>query len=458
MPARWLCNIVWILCLAGGCASYNDRLDPTVRAYRAGDFAAAARLAGDLDLGRQDRLLGLLERGKALQDAGQHANSAAVFAEADKLLEVFESQPLVRLSEETGSVLVNDTVREYRGTHADAILLSTYQALNYVALGDIQQARVQLRRAYRRQQLAVQANAGRIEDAQKRASREGLDLSRVLGNAPGTAGRLDRVETRITPAYADFANPFTTFLGGVVATLAGDTSDAQVEFRRAAGMVPRNTYAATLAAGEGLIEAWRRGDGYVVVLYEGGLGPRLEEVGLPILTRNGGYTEIYLPVLNPAPPPPPLLLQTPTGTFETAPLADVSAIRGQEYLANLPATIVRLALSATAKELGTRQMRKEYDEIGIILGSVYKLATAQADLRLWRTTGSGFEVAAFAPPPDGRVTLRLPGGAATTVTTPPEAITILLVRGVSGNLSVTPVIFGPDRGPSLADERRKGLR
>ena len=65
----------------------------------------------------------------------------------------------VRLGQETGALLSNQAELDYEGRAYDGIMLNTYMALNYLALGEPDKARPELIRAYQRQQDAVQDNA-----------------------------------------------------------------------------------------------------------------------------------------------------------------------------------------------------------------------------------------------------------------------------------------------------------
>lgn len=133
-----------------GCAA-NDYLTRTSRvrsAYQAYDYdGALARLDSEFKEGKAisdgDRLLYLMDKGMLLHAAGRWGESVRLFAEAELLSEKLDT---TSVSEEIGSVVVNDNLRVYRGEDFEKLMFSTLQALNYASLGDSEGALVEVRR------------------------------------------------------------------------------------------------------------------------------------------------------------------------------------------------------------------------------------------------------------------------------------------------------------------------
>ncbi len=87
-------------------------------------------------------LLGM-ELGLLQHQAKQWQASNRAFAKADTLLEGLFTRSIVT---QTGSLLSNENVVSYRGEASEAVMIHIYKGLNYVQLGDINAALVEMRR------------------------------------------------------------------------------------------------------------------------------------------------------------------------------------------------------------------------------------------------------------------------------------------------------------------------
>ena len=119
-------------------------------AYRAYDEPRALALL-DARYGKQapgiDQLLVLLDYGTVLHAAGRWAESKEVLAKADELSQQLD---FTSVTEETGALLANETLRTYRGEDFEKLMITVLQALNYAQLGDDEGALVEIRRCNER--------------------------------------------------------------------------------------------------------------------------------------------------------------------------------------------------------------------------------------------------------------------------------------------------------------------
>jgi len=226
-------------CLAlSGCQSgYRNASNDIVKNCTAGNLSAAAAAATlaatDEPVADDDGVAVHLEAGRMAQLVGDYQTSIDYYDGVyDKIRPYLDAAADVSVSEEFVSVLVNQTTSEYRATAPERIMLNTLQALNYLALGDVERAEIELRRAYDWQQDAVARNAEEIEELQEagdaEAEKRGIDMEQVRAQpavASAFASRYGDLEQ--LSGYADFVNPFTTYLQGVVALESGDRLDAE---------------------------------------------------------------------------------------------------------------------------------------------------------------------------------------------------------------------------------------
>ena len=142
------------LALALGCGGYESTVRPVRDSLERGDRAAALK-AVNAKLGvksasetpakfSDETALLLLERGAILHSLGRYQESARDLQEAEKHLELLD------LSKDTagsiGKYLYSDTATVYRAPAYEKLLLSTMNLLNYLCLGDLENARVEARR------------------------------------------------------------------------------------------------------------------------------------------------------------------------------------------------------------------------------------------------------------------------------------------------------------------------
>jgi len=435
------------LVLCTGCASYNDKMAGVLSLYDAGNFDAAAnemtsgKFESELN-GRRDGLLFRLEAAKMLQDAGRFEESNAMFERARSLAVEFDYQADVSVTEEVATVITDQTWKTYRGTEYDRILLEVYSALNYLALNDLEEALVHMRKAYVRQAEAVSRNSSEIADAEEDAAEsKGVDSQAVLDD-PGYANAQARLDTLVSPAYADYVNPLANFLSAILLREDGDNSNALVDLRKVTGMMPKNHYLPALL--EEFEASPNPAEDRLYVIFENGTAPEREEFRLNLYTPQQGVSTFAIPGLAPHPTQIRSLLVEPlggSGAIETEHVASVDSIVATDFQAQLPGIVIRTIIATVAKEVVTHQVDKaSSNDLGFVVANIWKVATSQTDLRTWLTLGAEFQIAYCTVPPDGRVRLALVdhGGGqqlATTVQLSRARTTVLLVR----NPTIVPI-------------------
>src|SRR5205823_68691 len=95
-------------------------------------------------------------QGACQRAADELPESTRAFDRAEEIIAKYDQQPDISLSRETLAALTNLTTLDYKGYCYDRIMMNVYKALNYMQVGDLENARVELRRAYEQQRAAVQ--------------------------------------------------------------------------------------------------------------------------------------------------------------------------------------------------------------------------------------------------------------------------------------------------------------
>ena len=158
--------------LATGCTTYQQQ-NKVILCWQQGNLTnavAEATKMADQNAKNKDAIIWRLEQGAVLRANGQYEDSNKAFDQAQEKIDQYAQEAKVKLGHEAGALLSNQANLPYEGRAYDGIMLNTYKALNFLALGEIDKARPELIRAYQRQQDAVEDNKKRIEAAQSQAT------------------------------------------------------------------------------------------------------------------------------------------------------------------------------------------------------------------------------------------------------------------------------------------------
>ena len=238
--------------LATGCATYSDKNKSISGKMQRGDFTSAIvelTKKANANANNKDAIIWRLEQAAALRANSQYEESNNAFDTAQVKIDQYAESAKVKLGREVGAILSNQANLPYEGRAYDGIMLNTYRALNYIALGEPDKARPELIRAYQRQQDAVEDNKKRIEKVQKAAAEN------QNKEAIEKAQQDDKFQTKVQgayanlndfKAYADYVNPFTVYIDGLYFMAnAADGSDlerARKSFERVSTFLGDNDY------------------------------------------------------------------------------------------------------------------------------------------------------------------------------------------------------------------------
>ena len=130
--------------LLASCATYNQQVQGYYSSLRSGDYTNAAKELDKNKLLKKDRnrLLYLLERGKVSHLMGQWDSSNTYFNEADLLMETARTSAKdIALGN-----LLNPMMKTYKAEDFETYLVHYYKAINYLQLGETDEALVEARR------------------------------------------------------------------------------------------------------------------------------------------------------------------------------------------------------------------------------------------------------------------------------------------------------------------------
>lgn len=126
------------------CASYQNNVESGRDLLQQGKYTEAAdSFLKHAEKEDGDKLAYLLEYATALHMAGKYAESNAAFESADKMCDLND---YTSVSREAGAMIVKEGMTQYKAEMFEYVMINIYQALNYLLLGDYDNAQVKARK------------------------------------------------------------------------------------------------------------------------------------------------------------------------------------------------------------------------------------------------------------------------------------------------------------------------
>jgi len=147
--------LLFLFLFLSGCVG---RLNQARRSYYSGQPQQALDLLekGD-NWGQRNQLLFLLEKGVVLHQLGEYQQSVNQFLKAAHLIDQFE---VIRISEQAGSLVTNEWMTQYKGEFSERLWVHSYLMMNYLLLGEYDDALVEAKQALDRLQQYPEALSG----------------------------------------------------------------------------------------------------------------------------------------------------------------------------------------------------------------------------------------------------------------------------------------------------------
>ena len=376
---------------------------------------------------KKEDLLWAMQLGSIERLNKNYSQSNDYFNKSEKMLNYFDYQN--KTLDSAASIAANENIVPYVGEEYDGIMVNTYKALNYMALGNEEDARVEFNRATERQRRAAELFAEEIKKLDKEIEKEDAkDNSTVKDNVdnPEIQKLIEEKYSNLFnfKAYPDFVNPFSTYIAGVFFDLIGDYSKATGLLKQSYGMVSDNDYIGEdFALTEQVLDGKKEFKNMVWVVFENGMGPVKEEIRIDIplfinKPRNKKadfkYFGIALPKLVFRDEAFPYLTVEGGGkNCKTQVVANMDTVIQTEFKKDFKGILTRAIISATSKVVAQYALSKQGNgktQLASLLVAAYSFATTAADVRIWTTLPKDFQVARLDIPEDRTITISPPGG------------------------------------------------
>lgn len=401
-----------------GCATMqsHDKLATEMQTASAsgGVPAALARLeASATTEDERTALLYNMERGELLRMLQRYDDSTNALLLADNRVKTWEETAKTdpqKLLGTVGAALISERLNVYEGQDYEKVWLTTTLALNRVAVGDLENARVDIKRTHEREAVIAAFREKETKAAEDEAKSKGAQSSgkEINGYPVQTLN-----DPEVLALKNGYSNALSHYLAGYLYEVLNEPGLAAPGYRKAIELKPET---AVLEEGlRGLDDrtgfTWKRRQHMTDVLFliEAGDAParKPQSFTFPVPTGRGLVTaSISYPVIQPSNDAPLGQIEASGYTFKLEKIVDVNVMARRALKDQMPGMVLRGVTRAVAKGVLQDQLQKNGGLIGGILGAVASVSTEQADDRIWRMLpGRVYVARGYLPPGEHRLSV-----------------------------------------------------
>ncbi len=411
-----------------------------MRHFSGGEYRKSAEIIDSYTKAREgtgDELMWYLEDGTVHFVIEDYPGSLKAFEKAEDTLTDYENRATFNLrnaAAEAGAAYTNANALPYTGLFFEKIIINTYKAMNYLAMGNPDAASVEIRRARFRQKMAQrQYEIDLIEEYQYEAPK--YKGTKIPGFSPESILKNKKVQEDLKWIkkhsknfdYGNVVNPTVTFFSAIDFLAQNEPFKALFDFRMLYRIDPSNPmfkrcYVSLLKQlGEHVPQKLQSAKGFdfplnkkvVYVLFEDGLVPaRKEKLFELILPPPVGYIGIAYPIMEYFPSDAAhLQITNEKGqqyrTRVVGDFGDISSFALDKQLTEIITRAVAgamvkeatsITLQYTAKHIGNNIQAGAGDIAQLIVFAimqVYKKTFNRADVRCWQTLPKQVQAAVF---------------------------------------------------------------
>ena len=411
------------LCVSGCAAmrSYDTELYGTLDRAASGNVDGAIRFLESANPGKgllYQLELGMLQRlGNRYEESQKAWTAAGAAIEASRAAGLLD---LAKLIGGTASYAVSDKLRPYQAHDYEQVMLLTYMALNHVAMGDYERARIAIKQTHELEAQIAEARSRQLAAVEEEAKKRGARTSfKELNGYP--------VETIDNPAVNALRNSYQSalshYLAGFIYEALGEPSLAAPGYRLANELQPGQALLEDALSGlDARVAAPDDGTADVLIIVGSGSAPALQsrQFVTPVWMNNRLiFIPVAYPVMAPVAAAAPAQLAVDGRAMPLAPLTSIDLMARRSLQDDMPAIMLRAAVRSTTSavlQYQAQQNMGDRDHGGVALAAAIlaagSVALNSADDRTWRALPSEVAIARVRlPRGEHNVTLRTPEGA-----------------------------------------------
>jgi hypothetical protein len=385
---------ILLLAMLSGCAafrSYDSELTRTISLAAAGNVDAAIKQLDSSNKLRHKDLLYYLELGELQRLNHRYEESEKSWLTADGHVQAWEQTAIANPEKLLGGVasaLLNDKTIPYEGHDYEKVMLTTRLALDRLARGDFDMARIDIKRTHEREATISQLRRKELQKTEDEAKKHGVKTGfKELNGYP-----VQTIESpEINALKNSYESAFSHYLAGFVYEALGEPSLAAAGYRHAIELQPERPLLEEALAGlDTRVSAAT--DNYTDVLFvlESGAAPARQsrQFNLPIPHRDRLLiVPVSFPVIAPSLPTfmPAQLQIGGESTIGTTVITNIDLMARKALQEEMPGIVVRGIIRSSSKAAAQYQASKS-DQSGLagLAMAIGTVITESADERGWR--------------------------------------------------------------------------
>lgn len=349
-----------------GCATYQGKVEKARQHIVASDFTAAEKHLQPLaDEESGDQLVYLLDYATTLQMGGRLKESNTYFLKAEKLADQLDYHSISRI---TGSLLMNEEMKQYKGDTFEKIFINAYLAMNYLEMGNLDEALVEARR---------------INDKYKLYRSEEKKVFELNSFAKYLSAMIWEADKKYDDAFIAYKEAYD--LDPKIETIKEDLLRSAKKSQR---MEEYKRFKKEFLLNSESPDWYDKEKAELVVIFQQGWGPRKKfnprDVKFPILTPVIADTKKLKIKLEKN----GKIIQEEKTKFAY----DVESAAIKTFQDDQASLLARRVGAFVAKEVTARELSRRDDTLGA-LAWVFMHASERADLRQWSTLPESIQVA-----------------------------------------------------------------
>jgi hypothetical protein len=385
-----------IVLVLSGCAamkSHDELAGNMQNAQKTGGIPAALKTleASATTPDEKAAMLYNMERGELLRLNRNYQDSTQAFLLADIKVKEWEAAAKTnpeKLLSTLGAATISERLKVYEGQDYEKVWLTTRLALNRVAAGDMDNARVDIKRTHEREAVIAEFRSKETSAAEEEAKSKGVKASgKEINGYP--------VETLNDPEVLalknGYQNALSHYLAGFLYEVLNEPGLAAPGYRKAIELKPE-----TGVLEEGLrglddrtsfTHKRRQRMTDVLFVVEAGDAParKPKAFTLPVPVGSSIRTvSISYPTIAPSTDPVLSQLTVSGREFKLEKVVDVNVMARRALKDEMPGMVFRGVTRAVVKGVMQDQLQKNAGLLGAVVGSIASAVTEQADDRLWR--------------------------------------------------------------------------
>ncbi len=376
-----------------GCATYSVGIAKVEQETSNRNLDGALKSLDKLKLTGADQMLYYLNKGTLLHYQGDYAASNQQFESAKGLMEKLSA---ISLKEQTGSVVVNDTVKAYEGVPYEQLLVYAFEELNYLQSGNVDEAAVEARQFDIKQRLVAGDNPSATYLS-------GAFVRYLNGMTYEEVGERDSARIDYRKAVDGYKAQSSITGFGAPAALKADLERLENPQARNRVSIARKSSGVEVQSPD------TSNYGEVVFILNDGLGPTLAENIIHIANPDPQHGAAIMSVAVPkfVQRPVPVARFELSGDSESATselVEDVNAIARKNLEDRLPAITARAVARMVVKNAIARNAKNQNRDSGTgliisIVTDVGAIVTERADTRSWSLLPGNILMARLDLPP-----------------------------------------------------------